>query len=82
MRSHSASAMTNGNPATNWPGPAFRSAGVPPAPLTFPSKHWVAQLAAAAGFDKETFYVVGSYLTTEARTNMAVVCRAGGKHDL
>jgi len=36
----------------------------------------------AAGSDKETFYVVGSYLTTGTRARIAVVCRAGGKNDL
>ena len=85
MRSHSASAMTNGNSAANWPGPAFRSAGVPPALLTFSSTGQTVELAQrmpAAGSDEETFYVLGSYPYIGTRANMAVVCRAGGKNDL
>jgi len=88
MRSHSASAMTNGNSAANWPGPAFRSAGVllalrfeGPALLTFSSTGQTVELAQrmpAAGSDEETFYVVGSYPYIGTRANMAVVCRAGG----
>jgi len=87
MRSHSASAMTNGNTAANWPGPAFRSdclpgqAGVSPALLTFSSTGQTVELAQrmpAAGSDEETFYVVGSYPYIGTRANMAVVCRAGG----
>jgi hypothetical protein len=76
---------SNSRTHTDPPGPAFRSAGVPPALLTFPTPQQtlgLALFAAAAGFDKETFYVVGSYLNTGTRANMAVVCRAGGKNDL
>jgi hypothetical protein len=114
----------NSRTHTDPPRPAFRSAGVPPALLTFssteqrvekipaPQRPCASSLAGfavagsrrgtaccarssnsqvrselagcppAAGFDKETFYVVGSYLTTGTRANMAEVCSAGGKNDL
>jgi hypothetical protein len=42
----------------------------------------LAEFPLVAGFDHETFSVVGSYSNIGTRANMAVVCRAGGENDL
>ena len=46
--------------------------------MTLRHIHGLGTRVPAAGFDRETFYVVGSYPYIGTRANMAVVCRAGG----
>jgi len=78
---HAVPAVKTGDPAANWPKPAFRSAGAPRALLTFSSAPQIigsARPMPASARGEETFYVVKSYNDIETRANTAIVCRAGG----